>query len=302
MTEEVRDHAWIMEQAELIKARGVTEPRLAREPVTLATVNSWLDAMGDTNPIYRDTPEAQEINGGPVAPTAMAQVWTMYALGEQRRKLEPLHNMMAALDEAGYTSVLGTNCDQTYERYLRPGEIVSVRAELDSVVGPKQTAMGEGYFVTNRSIWYVGDEQVATMSFRVFKFKPRPKPQGKPIRPMVNRDSEFFWEGTAAGELRIQKCDACGALRHPPGPMCPACHETKRSFVVASGRGTVFSYVVHHAPQIPGKELPLRLGLVDLEEGVRMVGELLDEVEIGDQVSAVFQPADDFTLVAWGRA
>jgi uncharacterized protein len=71
---------------------------------------------------------------------------------------------------------------------------------------------------------------------------------------------------------------------------------------VASGRGTVFSYVVHHAPQIPGKELPLRLGLVELEEGVRMVGELRDELEIGDPAVAVFVPADDFTLVSWRRA
>jgi uncharacterized OB-fold protein len=287
-------HDWIMEQAEAIKARGATAHRKGRDPVNQPAINAWLDAIGDENPIYRGP--------GAVAPTAMTQVWTMYGLVADRPAHDPLHNMMGVLDEAGYTSVLGTNCDQTYDRYLRPGEEVTVRSELESVVGPKQTAMGEGYFVTSKSAWYVGDEQVATMLFRVLKFKPRPKPVGEPVRPMVNRDTEFFWEGTAAGELRIQKCDACGLLRHPPGPMCPSCHETKRSYVVASGRGTVFSYVVHHAPQIPGKELPLRLGLVELEEGVRMVGELRDELEIGDPAVAVFVPADDFTLVSWRRA
>ncbi|HET7736189.1 MAG TPA: OB-fold domain-containing protein [Nocardioidaceae bacterium] len=301
---EARDHDWIMAQAEAIKARGATARRAGRDPVNAPAIGAWLDAMGDENPIYRDTPEAQELNGGPVAPTAMAQVWTMYGLVAKRPEHDPLHNMMGVMNEAGYTSVLGTNCDQTYDRYLRVGEEVTVQSELESVVGPKQTGMGEGYFVTCTYVWRVGEEQVATMLFRVLKFKPKAavKTLGTPIQPMVNRDSEYFWEGTEAGEVRIQKCDACGALRHPPGPMCPQCHETKRSYVVASGRGTVFSYVVHHAPQVPGKELPLRLGLVDLEEGVRMVGALKDEVEIGDAVEAVFERSGDVTLVSWRRA
>ena len=76
-------------------------------------------------------------------------------------------------------------------------------------------------------------------------------------RPMINRDSQFFWDGTAVGELRIQKCNACGSLRHPPGPSCPDCGAFDRGHVVASGRGTVFSYVVHRHPPVPGKELPI---------------------------------------------
>jgi uncharacterized OB-fold protein len=43
--------------------------------------------------------------------------------------------------------------------------------------------------------------------------------------PQVTPDTAFFWDGTAAGELRIQRCAQCGAVRHPPGPMCPACGE-----------------------------------------------------------------------------
>ena len=85
-----------------------------------------------------------------------------------------------------------------------------------------------------------------------------------------NRDTEFFWDGTRAGELRIQKCNACGALRFPPGPVCPSCDAMDRGYVVAGGRGTVFSYVVHHAPPVPGRELPIMIALVDLDEGVRM--------------------------------
>ena len=178
--------------------------------------------------------------------------------------------------------MLGTNCDQTYERYLRVGEQVSVTTRLEDVVGPKQTGVGEGYFVTTRNVWRVGDEVVATMLFRVLKFKPRPvveqrapasvsKPPDGPdrskiIRPVRNQDTDFFWEGTKLGELRLQKCNACGELRHPPGPVCPACHAMDRGYVVASGRGTIFSFLVHHAPQMPGRELPVTIALVELED------------------------------------
>ena len=83
---------------------------------------------------------------------------------------------MEVLTAEGYTAVLGTNSEQTYERYLRVGEDVRVTTALDSVAGPKSTAMGEGYFVTSRNTWYVGDEKVATMLFRVLKFVPKERP------------------------------------------------------------------------------------------------------------------------------
>lgn len=299
-----RDHDWIMARADELIALGETAPRLARDPVNQPQIHTWLEAIGDANPVFRDTPEAAEIHGGPVAPPAMAQVWTMYGLGlpgqtGPDRSSDPLHLMMGAMDEAGFTSVLGTNSDQTYDRYLRPGEHVSVTTRLESVVGPKRTGVGEGYFVTSRSVWRVGDEQVATMLFRVLKYKPgtRGPDRSKTVRPVRNRDTEFFWEGTAAGELRIQQCNACGVLRHPPGPMCPSCHASDRGFVVSPGRGRIFSYTVHHAPQIPGKQLPLLIGVVELEEGVRMVGEVRgvahDHVEVGLPVRVAFDRIDD---------
>jgi uncharacterized protein len=127
------------------------------------------------------------------------------------------------------------------------------------------------------------------------------------IRPMIGRDSAFFWEGTAAGELRIQVCNACGAKRFPPGPACPDCGALDRGHEVASGRGTVFSYVVHRYPPMPGKELPIVIALIDLEEGVRMVGEVEDvpdtEIEIGMALRVDFRRIDDeLTLPYWRRA
>jgi hypothetical protein len=295
MTEESRDHAWIMARCEEMKARGETDPRLARDPVNQPMINNWLEAIGETDPRFTKGE----------APPAMAQVWTMYGLDPRRPARDPLHGTMAVLDETGYTSVLGTNSDQTYRRHLRVGEQVSVTTRLESVVGPKQTGVGEGYFVTTRSTWRVGEEEVGSMSFRVLKFRPgtgRPSvDRSRTVRPVVNRDNAFFFEGTRLGELRIRRCNSCGTLRHPPGPVCPSCHGTDQGHVVASGRGTVHSWVVHHAPQLPGKRLPLTIALVELEEGVRMVGALQgDAAEIGMPVEVAYDEIDDeLTLAAW---
>lgn len=296
-------HDWIMARAEELKALGETEPRLARDPVNQPMINNWIEAMGETDPRFT---QGQ-------APPGMAQVWTMGGLHPERPAGDPLHGSMEMLDEAGYTAVLGTNCDQTYDRYLRVGEHVSITTRLESVIGPKQTGVGEGYFVTTLSSWWVGEgearERVATMLFRVLKYKPgtgrsaaAEVDRTQLVRPVRNRDNDFFFEGTAAHELRISRCEACGMLRHPPGPMCPHCHAHDRGYVVASGRGRVFSFVEHHAPRLPGKALPLTIVLVELEEGVRMVGELVggDGVQIGDDVEVVFERIDDdLTLAQW---
>jgi uncharacterized OB-fold protein len=240
--------------------------------------------------------------------------------------------MSAVLDEAGFTSVVATNCEQEYHRYLRHGEQVTVRSTLESVTGPKRTSVGEGWFVTTRSTWYAGTEPVATMLFRILKFRPpaTPAPAFPPslassappvsaasttspgslspaeelLLPVVSPDTEFFWAGTAVGELRIQRCGACDALRHPPGPMCPTCGAATPEYVVAAGTGEIYSYVVHHHPPVPGKQLPIVIALVKLPEGVRMLGELLDvtpdQVHIGLPVHVAFVRIDqDLTLPAW---
>jgi len=124
---------------------------------------------------------------------------------------------------------------------------------------------------------------------------------------MVNRDSAYFWEGARKGELRIQFCNACGALRHPPGPACPACGALDRGYVVASGVGTVFSHVVHRHPPVPGKELPIVIALLDLDEGVRMGGEVREvapeEIAIGMRLRVDWERVDDeLTLPVWRRA
>jgi uncharacterized OB-fold protein/acyl dehydratase len=338
-----RQNEAIQAVAHRVAAQGQSSPRHGRDPVNLPAVRNWTDAIGDANPVYTDPDfAASSVHGGLVAPPAMLQVWTMPGLPANSAAggSDPLGQMMTALDEAGFTSVVATNCDQTYHRYLRPGEELALRTELAGVTGPKRTGLGEGWFVTTRNVWYSGDEPVATMDWRVLKFKPagiaqaedprlaadaggtggRPAEQAQPgqatrlaaepgpgpvMRPPYSPDTEFFWQGAAVGELRIQRCGACGALRHPPGPACLSCGATeKQEFQVAAGTGTIYSYVVHRHPPVPGKQLPIVIALVELTEGVRMLGELHgvspDQVSIGAPVRIDFTRIDDeLVLPAW---
>jgi len=286
-----------------LTAAGDSRPRAARDPVNVPMIRNWTEVIDPNGP---DDPA--------IAPPSMIQVWTMPGLHGIRADDDPLGQMSQVLDAAGYTSVVATNCDQAYHRYLKTGEQLSVQARLLDVTGPKRTALGEGWFVTTRSTWFSAGEPVATMDFRILKFRPPgdpiavtpPAPQA-PIVPLVTPDTAFFWAGTAAGELRIQRCAACGALRHPPGPMCPACGQASDgSYVVAAGTGQVFSYVVHHHPPVPGKRLPMVVALVQLPEGVRILGEMPgvrpDEVRIGLPVRVTFTPAGDMSLPAWRPA
>jgi len=305
--------------AEKVKAEGKSKPRVGRHPVNQPMVDHWLDAIGDRNPIYVDDQAAKAAgHPGIVAPPAMVQVWTMMGLGGVRPDDDPLSKILGLFDEAGYIGVVATNCEQTYHRYLRPGEEVSVAAELTDVVGPKRTALGEGFFITQKITWQVGDEDVAEMMWRIMKFKPTASDAGGQVphdldadsmmRPASSRDTKFFWDGVNAHELRIQKRPD-GSLQHPPVPAVWQDKDTAIDYQVVSGKGTVFTFVVHHAPKVPGRTLPFVVALVELEEGVRMLGELRNvdpaRVEIGMPVRATYIDFPDgdsgpaWTLYAW---
>jgi uncharacterized protein len=96
------------------------------------------------------------------------------------------------------------------------------------------------------------------------------------LLPLGDEESDGFWEGTAAGELRVQECASCGALRFPPRFMCPECQSTDRSWRALSGRGTIWSFVVVHPPVLPAYApyVPFPVITVTLAEkpNLRMVG------------------------------
>ncbi len=102
--------------------------------------------------------------------------------------------------------------------------------------------------------------------------------RGIPTRaPAINPDSEPFWAATADGRLTLQRCAACGAVVWWPKAICPACQSFDLAWFDATGRGTVYSYtVVHRAPGSWGRAAPYVLAYVELEEGPRLMTNIVD--------------------------
>ena len=116
-------------------------------------------------------------------------------------------------------------------------------------------------------------------------------------RPGITHDNHFFWEGVQQGRLLIQRCAGCQQLRHPPAPMCPACRSLEWDTVQSSGRGIIYSYVRHYHPTIPPFAPGHPIALVELEEGTRLVSDVVgidgDDVRIGLPVQVEFNAVDD---------
>ena len=293
---------------------------VAEDEVNAAMIRHWCEVLGDANPAYTEAATGT-VHGGQVAPPTMLQVWTMRGLALRGGPGSPNKPLMDVFDQAGFTSVVATDCEQEYVRYLRPGDRLTATTSVEAIGEEKRTALGAGHFITTLVEYRdQSGELVGIQRFRLLKFRPAqprsdapgPTPEpatatpGRP-RPAINEDTEFFWEGVNAGELRIQRCAACGTLRHPPRPACGACGSLESDHAVASGRGTVYSFVVHHYPAVPGFEPPFVVVLVELEEGVRLVSNLVDggpeDVQIGMPVEVAFTEVEPgYTLPLFRRS
>ena len=118
----------------------------------------------------------------------------------------------------------------------------------------------------------------------------------KPL-PRIDEESKGYWEACQRRELVIQRCGACGTLRHYPRALCPRCLSDAVEWVRCSGRGTVYTFTVTHQNQAPGfrDALPYVLAYVELDEGVRLLTNIVEcapeAVRIGMAVEVVFEDA-----------
>ena len=127
----------------------------------------------------------------------------------------------------------------------------------------------------------------------------------KPL-PEIQPWSKEFWEGAKQHKLLIQGCKDCGAKIFYPRKYCPECWSSQLFWSEASGKGKIFSYSVTMAGVEDrfAEDLPFVLALVDLEEGVRMMINIVnckpDEISIGMDVEVVFENiTEDVTLPKW---
>ncbi|MGW6393774.1 bifunctional MaoC family dehydratase N-terminal/OB-fold nucleic acid binding domain-containing protein [Streptomyces sp. NPDC055103] len=305
------------ERLAVYEGRSAATAGIGKDPVNLPMIRHWCEAMGDAHPAYEGP--------GAVAPPTMLQAWTMGGLSGHADRSVAYEELSALLDGAGYTSVVATDCEQEYLRPLRPGDVITFDAVIESVSPRKTTKLGTGHFVTTRMDVLADGELAGTHRFRILKYAPAgrpPKPDDRrtsePVaepprqtsepaapaaprprrpRPVVNRDNAGFWEGVAEHRLLIQRCGACASLRFPWLPGCAECGSPEWDTVEASGEATVYSYVVMHHPPFPAFDPPYAVGLIELAEGVRMVSNVVgvpyDKVRIGMPVRLEFLRVDD---------
>jgi uncharacterized OB-fold protein len=126
---------------------------------------------------------------------------------------------------------------------------------------------------------------------------PAPTPENAP-----------FYEAARAGELRFQRCSACGRFRHYPRPICPACLSREYAWERSSGHGKVYTWTIVRGPTLPAFEHKVPYNVVDvlLDEGVHFVSEVLDcrpeDLHEGMEVVATFVAVSDvITLVKFRR-
>ena len=93
--------------------------------------------------------------------------------------------------------------------------------------------------------------------------------------PQPTPETQHFWDGTLAGELRLQCCDECSHTYFPPRPFCPKCASRKVSVFAASGKAILDTYVIHHR-KVPGFEPPYAIAVVKLAEGPRMMTNIVE--------------------------
>ncbi len=304
------DESAFQERLQAFVGRLSGPPTNAPDEVNQAMIRHFVEAVGDENPVYTDEKAARAAGfPGVIAPPQMLQAWVMrgykasYSPASDR-ELTAHDEVMALLDSGGFTSVVATDCEQEYMRPLVLGDRVAATSVIESISDLKSTALGAGHFFTTRLEFVDSSgDLVATMRFKILKFRPKARAASParhddaveaPRRPMpaITHDNSFFFEGAARGELLIQRCESCGTLRHPPRPGCPKCRSLDWGTVASSGRGTVFSFVVVHYPQVAAFEYPLPVVLVELEEGTRLVSNIAgvkpEDIHIGLPVEVDF--------------
>lgn len=121
------------------------------------------------------------------------------------------------------------------------------------------------------------------------------------VRPLPSPTdvSKPYWEGAARGDLLVQQCETCGRHQFYPRLFCTECLSNAMRWVKSQGQGTIYSYTVNHrgpSPYFKGRS-PYVVALIDLDEGVRMMANVLDgpinAVKIGARVSVVFDSVSE---------
>jgi uncharacterized protein len=128
-------------------------------------------------------------------------------------------------------------------------------------------------------------------------------PEGKRPLPQPTPETQHYWDGTKAGEIRLQKCDGCKHTYFPPRPFCPKCASRSVTVFKASGKGKLFSYVIPAKPA-PGLDAPYSIAVVELAEGPRLMTNIVgcpqtpEALQLDMPVEVTFEKQTDAITLA----
>lgn len=125
------------------------------------------------------------------------------------------------------------------------------------------------------------------------------------LEPSIDQESKPFWDGLKNEQLLIQYCDDCHNYIFYPRSICPHCFSEKIRWRNSQGAGKIYSYTVVHQAFGPFKqEVPFVVGIVELDEGVRMMTRIIgkrEDIAIDKRVSVVFEKVDDPIVLPYFR-
>lgn len=125
---------------------------------------------------------------------------------------------------------------------------------------------------------------------------------GDRVIPTPTPETKHYWDGAKEGKLMLQKCNDCSDNYFPPRPFCPKCGSRSVQEFQASGKGSLYSYVINHLPS-PGFTPPFAIAVVELEEGPRLMSNIVEceqtpeALELDMALEVTFEKLnDDITL------
>ena len=120
--------------------------------------------------------------------------------------------------------------------------------------------------------------------------------------PIINAETKPFWDATAEGKLLLARCNACDTVIWYPRAFCPECSSFDVAWTESSGRGTIYSFAVNRRGQGDYRDLVYVLAYVELEEGPRVLTNIVDcnvdQLQVGQSVQVVFHPTSSGAALA----
>lgn len=122
----------------------------------------------------------------------------------------------------------------------------------------------------------------------------------RPI-PTIHPETQFYWDGAKEGKLLLCRSEATGEAFFPPRPFCPKTGSRNVTVFEASGKGRLYSYIISELPA-PGYTPPYTVAVVELDEGVRMVANIVncpatpDTLVLDMPLEVTFEDRGDVTV------